>query len=121
MDRPTDSRTRARDVIYMFLIAALCPLAAHSHHAFRVVYDFSKTETLEGRVMKLELVNPHSRIFINVTSENGDVEEWLIEGPGRLALERRGWSPDTLSVGDQVHSLPGGRMAWWSPSTRKVG
>ena len=94
-----------RNVIYMFLIAALFPLAAHSHHSYRTAYDFSKTETLEGEVAKLELVNPHARIFINVTDENGDAEEWMIEGPGRLALARRGWTDDMFEGGGTITAV----------------
>ena len=106
-----------KTVIYSFLFTALVPLTAQTHHAFRVAYDFNKTETLEGQVVKLELVNPHARIFINVTSEDGKVEEWMIEGPGRLALERRGWTED-MFVGREAITAIGnpsseGRSAIW--------
>jgi hypothetical protein len=94
-----------RTIIYTLLFTVLLPLTAQAHHAFRVVYDFSKTETLEGRVVKLELVNPHARIFINVTGENGEIEEWLIEGPGRLALERRGWTDDMFDGGVHITAV----------------
>ncbi len=76
----------------------LASLPAQAHHSYRTAYDFSKTETLEGQVVKLELVNPHVRIFINVTGANDEVEEWIIEGPGRLSLARRGWT-DNMFVG----------------------
>jgi hypothetical protein len=93
------------NITYVFLIVALLPLAAHSHHAYRVAYDFNRTETLEGEVLKLELVNPHARIFVNVRKENGEEEEWMIEGPGRLALARRGWTDDMFEGGGTITAV----------------
>lgn len=51
-----------RIVVRNLVFTAFLPLTAQAHHAYRVAYDFSKTETLEGAVIKLELVNPHARI-----------------------------------------------------------
>jgi len=106
-----------KTVIYTLLFAALIPLTAQAHHAYRVAYDFSKTETLEGPVVKLELVNPHARIFLNVTAENGEIEEWMIEGPGRLALARRGWTDDMFDGGVRITAVgnpsSAGHQAIW--------
>ncbi len=75
---------------------------AQGHHAFRVVYDFSRTETIEGQVVRLELVNPHARLYIEVTNQDGGNEQWLIEGPGKLALARRGWTDDMFTAGETI-------------------
>ena len=84
------------------LLCCLSPALLNAHHAFRAIYDFSKIETVEGNVVELELVNPHARIHIDVTSENGEVERWVIEGPGKLALARRGWTDDMFTPGEMI-------------------
>ena len=83
-------------------LMTMAPPIAQAHHSYRVVYDFSTTETLVGEVVRLELVNPHARLFVNVTNENGDVEEWMIEGPGKLSLARRGWTDDMFADGETI-------------------
>ena len=90
---------------------------ADAHHNFRVAYDFSQTQTLEGRVARWELVNPHMRLYIDVTTESGETEQWLVEGPGKLALARRGWTDDTFT-GNELISVAGnpsasGDLAIW--------
>lgn len=94
-----------RGPIYTLLIAVFLPLAAYGHHAYRVAYDFSKTETLEGKVVRLELVNPHARIYVSVNTADGETEEWTIEGPGRLALARRGWTDDMFDGGGIITAV----------------
>ncbi len=86
-------------------LLTMAPLVAQAHHSYRVVYDFSTTETLVGEVVRLELVNPHARLFVNVTNENGDVEEWMIEGPGKLSLARRGWTDDMFADGESITAV----------------
>ena len=86
-------------------LMTMAPPIAQAHHSYRVVYDFSTTETLVGEVVRLELVNPHARLFVNVTNENGDVEEWMIEGPGKLSLARRGWTDDMFADGETITAV----------------
>lgn len=83
----------------------LAPLLAQAHHAYRVAYDVTRTESLEGQVVRLELVNPHARLFVDVTNEDGDVVQWMVEGPGKLSLARRGWTDDTFTVGETISAL----------------
>ena len=87
------------------VLVALAPLFARAHHAYRVAYDFSKTETLVGEFARLELVNPHARLFIAVTNESGDVEEWMVEGPGKLSLARRGWTDDMFADAESITAV----------------
>ena len=86
-------------------VMTMAPPIAQAHHSYRVIYDFSTTETLVGEVVTLELVNPHARLFVNVTNENGDVEEWMIEGPGKLSLARRGWTDDMFADGETITAV----------------
>lgn len=99
------SRALAHTLFGALLVLALTTPLAQAHHAFRVVYDFSQTHTLEGRVVRLELVNPHARLYLSVTNESGEEEEWMIEGPGKLALARRGWTDDMFVEGETITAL----------------
>ncbi len=88
--------------IPILLLTLLLSSVATAHHAFRVIYDFSTTETIEGRVVNLELVNPHARLYIEVTDENGETVQWIVEGPGKLSLARRGWTDDMFETGEPL-------------------
>ena len=94
----------------------LSPLV-HAHHAFRAVFDFAKTETIEGKVANLEFINPHIRLHIDVLSDSGEVEQWLVAGPGKLSLARRGWKDDMFTAGEGITvtgnpARAGGNVIW---------
>jgi len=108
------------------LFAVLAIPFAQAHHAFRSVYDFNQTRTIEGRVVRLELVNPHARLFLAIANEHGDEEEWVIEGPGKLALARRGWTDDMFAAGEMITavgnpSLAGNNAIWLESIARSDG
>ena len=73
-----------------------------AHHAFAAEFDSSKPIELEGTVAKLELINPHSWIHLDVKRPDGSVERWMIEGGPPNALFRRGFTQDSLPVGTQI-------------------
>jgi len=87
------------------VITATLPAIVQAHHAFRGVYDFNTTETIVGAVVTLELVNPHVRIFMDVTNDAGETEHWIVEGPGKLSLARRGWTDDMFAPGDVITAM----------------
>jgi hypothetical protein len=60
---------------------------------------------LKGEVIKMVFTNPHSRIFLKVTTASGEVQEWSIEGGAPNALIRRGWNRDSLPPGTVVTVL----------------
>ena len=57
---------------------------------------------LEGVVTKMEWINPHSWIHIDVKGDDGSVQKWMIEGGAPNALLRRGWNRDSLKAGTQI-------------------
>src|SRR3954465_11189672 len=82
------------------LLATTLPLTAH--HSFAAEFDGSKKITLEGKVVMLEMVNPHSWIHFDVTTPDGKVERWKAEGGSPSVLLRLGWNRDTLPVGTKI-------------------
>src|SRR5579883_300280 len=82
------------------LLATALPILAH--HSFAAEFDAAQTVTLEGKVVKLEMVNPHSWLHFDVTKPDGTVEHWMSEGGSPSVLLRLGWNRDTLPAGTKI-------------------
>ena len=76
--------------------------AAYGHHSFAAFFKVDQTVVLEGVVKEFWFENPHARIYLDVTTADGGVEEWMLEGSSRNGLTRRGWSADTVLEGMAV-------------------
>ncbi|MEE2778443.1 MAG: DUF6152 family protein [Acidobacteriota bacterium] len=98
------ARTARRFVTTFAAIAVLvgAPLAVNAHHAFSSEFDANRPFTIEGTVVKVEWVNPHSWIHVDVTKEDGTTESWMMEGGTPNTLLRRGISRTVLAVGSEV-------------------
>src|SRR6202171_1792627 len=76
------------------------PLAAH--HAFGGEFDANRPVLLRGKVVKVEWVNPHAWIHVEVAKPDGTKEEWMVEGGTPNTLLRRGITRESLKVGTIV-------------------
>jgi len=82
------------------LMAAAMTLSAH--HSFGAEFDGSKTVKLEGKVVKMDFVNPHSWLYIDAVMPDGTIERWGVEGGSPNVMFRLGWTKDTLQPGTRV-------------------
>ncbi len=82
------------------LIGAAVPLAAH--HSFAAEFDGAKEITLTGTVSKVDWVNPHAWVYVDVKGDDGKVVTWALESGAPNALYRAGWRKDDLKAGDTV-------------------
>ena len=82
------------------LMLTAVPLQAH--HAFAAEYDSQKPITFTGTVTKVEWLNPHARIYVDVKDENGKIVNWDCELGPPNGLMRRGWTRNSLKPGHVV-------------------
>lgn len=75
---------------------------ARGHHAFSAEFDANSPIKLEGTVAKVEWVNPHAWIYVDVKKADGTMEQWKIEGGTPNALFRRGFTKDSLKIGTAI-------------------
>ena len=87
-------------VAALVLLVASVPVAAH--HAFGAEFDADAPIRLEGPIVKLEWVNPHTWIHLEVTLEDGTKEVWAVEGGTPNVLLRRGLRRDCLTLGTVI-------------------
>ena len=89
-------------VLFAALAIALAAAPAPAHHAFSAEFDAKKPIKLKGTVAKIEWINPHTWIHIDVKRPNGKVERWMIEGGPPNALYRRGFTRQSLPTGIEI-------------------
>ena len=80
----------------------LCVPAARAHHSFAAEYDATHPITLTGQVQRVDFVNPHGWIYIQVKEANGRSVTWNVEMGSPNSLIRRGFTKNTVAVGTQV-------------------
>ena len=81
---------------------ALLAVPVLAHHAFSAEFDADRPIHLKGVVTKMEWINPHAWVHIEVVKEDGTTEVWMIEGGTPNTLMRRGFSKDSLAPGTEI-------------------
>lgn len=98
--RLNTARLAFGSLVALGLMALATP--AMAHHSFEAEYDGTKIMTFTGIVTKVDWVNPHAWVYVDVKNPDGTVTNWGLESGAPNALYRAGWRKDDLKVGDTV-------------------
>jgi hypothetical protein len=75
---------------------------ASAHHSFAAEFDANAPVMLHGTITKMEWINPHSWIHIDVKNADGTVTEWMVEGGTPNTLFRRGFTREAVKAGMEI-------------------
>jgi uncharacterized protein DUF6152 len=95
---------RTKLLVSMTVALALLALAVPllGHHSFAAEYDATKPVQMTGTITKVEWMNPHVYFYMDVTDGSGKVVNWACEMGSPNALQRQGWTRNTLQLGMKV-------------------
>lgn len=91
-----------RALIAAAALACLIPAGAWAHHSFAVYFDPTKDVSITGKVTAFRFTNPHGTVVLEVTDPQGKATEWRAETNAPVVLQRRGWTRDSIKVGETI-------------------
>jgi hypothetical protein len=91
-----------RKTLLAVAVSALFAVPAMAHHAFGGEFDPNRPVLLKGKIVKVEWVNPHAWIHVEVPKADGTKQVWMVEGGSPNSLFRRGVTRDSLQIGTEI-------------------
>jgi hypothetical protein len=88
--------------IAVIIAAAVVATPVRAHHSFAAEFDGNQPITLKGTVTKMEWVNPHTWMHLDVKNPDGTVTKWMVEGGTPNTLVRRGFTKASLLPGTEI-------------------
>lgn len=84
------------------VLAVLLPFPAPAHHSFAAEFDARAPVSLKGKVTKIEWINPHAWVHLDVVKEDESVVSWMVEGGTPNTLLRAGINKNTITIGTEI-------------------
>ena len=84
------------------ILGGALAVPAVAHHAFSAEFDANRPLHMEGVVVRMEWINPHSWVHVEVTNDDGSKTTWMVEGGTPNTLFRRGFTQDSLAPGTAI-------------------
>jgi len=94
-------KTKLTTIFAVAAAAVVASLPISAHHSFSAEFDAQKKVVLNGRVTKMDWVNPHAWLYLDV-EKDGKIEHWAVEFGSPNVLFRQGWKRDSLPEGTRV-------------------
>ena len=85
--------------ITMLAVVIASGIPAMAHHSDALYFDMTKAITLEGLILRVQWINPHSLIFLQSKTEKGELETWTIQGAGGVVVARKPELKERLKAG----------------------
>jgi hypothetical protein len=103
--------------IAAIIVATAAPATGFAHHSVAALYDREKAVRMDGKIVRVEFVNPHSKVEVEFRRPDGQLVRWALETSSPGGLARMGLDKETLIVGDPVQAVgyparSGAREAW---------
>lgn len=77
-------------------------MATEAHHAFSAEFDANSPVSLRGTITKVEWINPHIWVHLQVREPDGTLADWAVEGGAPNAMFRRGWNMESVAPGTEI-------------------
>ncbi|HUL51618.1 MAG TPA: DUF6152 family protein [Candidatus Nitrosotalea sp.] len=91
-----------RKIAFLLLGLGVSVAPVLAHHSAAAEYDINKSVSIQGTITKVDWLNPHIRIYVDVKGADGKVVNWEIESGGPGAFLRAGFTRNSLKIGDPI-------------------